>query len=110
MGAKVANRELAQLPKHKATLWGDAQLAPRWRAGLGIIYQAEQYASLSNAVTLPSYTRVDAALYFEATADLSVQLNLENLLDEDYYSAAHNDNNITVGAPLNARLGVSYRF
>ena len=98
------------MPKHKATLWGDAQLAPRWRAGLGIIYQAEQYASLSNAVTLPSYTRVDAALYFEATADLSVQLNLENLLDEDYYSAAHNDNNITVGAPLNARLGVSYRF
>ncbi|MGD2007985.1 MAG: TonB-dependent siderophore receptor [Cellvibrionales bacterium] len=110
VGAEVANRELAQLPKHKATLWGDAQLAPRWRAGLGVIYQSEQYASLSNAVTLPSYTRVDAALYFEATTDLSVQLNLENLLDEDYYSAAHNDNNITVGAPLNARLGVSYRF
>ncbi len=110
VAGNAANRELAQLPRHKVALWGDAQLTPNWRAGLGLIYQSEQYASLSNSVLLPDYTRIDAALYYEASPALSLQLNVENLLDEDYFSAAHNDNNITVGAPLNARLGVTYRF
>jgi catecholate siderophore receptor len=41
---------------------------------------------------------------------LSLQLNLENLFDEDYLPAAHNDNNISVGAPLNARIGFSYQL
>jgi len=107
---REANRDLPQLPEHKVSVWGDAQLSPRWRAGLGVIYQSDQYASLSNAVALPDYLRVDAAMYFDVSPSLSLQLNLENLFDEDYFPAAHNDNNISVGAPLNARIGFSYQL
>ena len=82
----------------------------QWRLGLGVIHQSEQYASLSEQVTLPAFTRVDAALHWDVTTDLSLQLNVENLLDRDYFSAAHNDNNISVGKPINARLTATYQF
>jgi catecholate siderophore receptor len=36
-----------------------------------------------------------------------VQLNVENLLDEEYWPDAHSNTNITTGRPLNARLTVS---
>ncbi len=105
-----ANRTLPSLPKHKATLWSAWQMNSQWRLGLGVIHQSEQYASLSEQVTLPAFTRVDAALHWDVTTDLSLQLNVENLLDRDYFSAAHNDNNISVGKPINARLTATYQF
>ena len=102
--------DLAQLPEHMVTVWNMVDLNDQWRLGGGIIYQSEQYASLNNTTELPDFTRVDAALYYQATDALAVQLNVENLLDEDYYPSAHNDNNISTGEPLNARLGFTYSF
>jgi catecholate siderophore receptor len=104
------NQDLAQLPRHKVTLWADYTLNSQWRGGFGVVHQAEQYATLSNAVTLPSFTRVDAALFWDATNELSLQLNAENLLDEDYFPDSHNDNNISVGRPFNVVVGATYRF
>jgi len=106
----AANQVLAQLPKHKVTLWGDYTIAAGLRTGLGVVHQSEQYATLSNAVTLPSFTRIDAAIFWDVTPDLTVQLNIENLLDEDYFPDSHNDNNISVGRPLNARAGIQYHL
>ncbi len=106
----LANRELAQLPEHMLTLWNQYQVAQDWKVALGVIYQSEQYASLSNAVELPDFWRVDAAVYYDYSDDLSVQLNVENLFDEDYFPSAHNDNNISTGEPLNARISMQYRF
>jgi len=107
---RSANRELAQLPDHKLTLWTEFAVAAGWRTALGVIHQTEQYASLSNAVELPSFTRVDAAVFYDISDRLQLQLNVENLLDEDYFPSAHNDNNISVGRPLNARVSARYRF
>lgn len=103
-------QELAQLPEHMYTVWNKYTLNDDWSAGLGFIYQSEQYASLSNNVELPDFARVDAAVYYNYSEDLTIQLNVENLFDEDYFPAAHNDNNITTGEPLNARISAQYRF
>ena len=103
-------QELAQLPEHMYTVWSKYTLNDDWSAGLGFIYQSEQYASLSNNVELPDFARVDAAVYYNYSEDLTIQLNVENLFDEDYFPAAHNDNNITTGEPLNARISAQYRF
>lgn len=105
-----ANRDLAQLPEHMLSVWNQFTLSPKWQLGVGVIYQSEQYATLNNSVELPDFTRVDAALYYQHSDDLQVQLNVENLLDEDYFPSAHNANNIATGAPVNARLGVTYQF
>ena len=78
--------------------------------GTRVVHQDDRFASISNAVTLPSFTRVDAALFFDLTDTLSAQINAENIFDEEYYSTAHNDNNITPGAPRMFRATLTARF
>ncbi|QPG07087.1 TonB-dependent siderophore receptor [Salinimonas marina] len=106
----IANRDLAQLPEHKFTLWNQYSLTNDWRVGLGVLYQSEQYATLNNDVELPDFWRVDAAVYYDYSENMQVQLNVENVFDEEYFPSAHNANNIGTGEPVNARLSVQYQF
>ena len=53
---------------------------------------------------------MDAAVFYALTPTTDLQLNVENLLGEDYWADAHNNNNLTPGAPRNARLTLSARF
>lgn len=108
--AGPAGRTLQQVPEHQVTAWGRYDVTDRFGVGAGVVHQSSQFASNSNAVVLPAYTRVDAALYFDVTDSLSLQLNVENLFDETYYASAHGDNNIQPGVPLNATLGARLRF
>ena len=59
---------------------------------------------------LPSYTRVDAAVFYDLSASTRIQLNVENLTDELYFPNSHSTHQATVGAPINARLSVTARF
>ncbi|HEX2794563.1 MAG TPA: TonB-dependent siderophore receptor [Croceicoccus sp.] len=104
------DRDLAQVPRHQASLWNRYDVTPALGMGLGVTHQSSQYASISNAVKLPSFTRVDAALYYTLNDRVDFQVNVENLLDESYYASAHNDNNIMPGAPINARFTARVRF
>lgn len=107
---QIANRDLAQLPEHMLTIWNQYEISDQWRVGLGLIHQSEQYASLNNTTELPDFTRVDAAVYYDYSDDVRFQLNVENVFDEEYFPAAHNDNNISTGEPLNARISMQYQF
>jgi catecholate siderophore receptor len=108
--AAPAGRILPLTPEHTASLWNRVRFTPRWSAGLGVTYQDESFAAISNAVTLPSFTRVDGALYFTPAENIELQLNVDNLLDETYWPTAHNDNNITPGAPRTFRVTLRSRF
>ena len=100
-----AGARLQQLPRHQFTAWNRFDPTENIGFGIGIIHQSEQFTSFSNNVTLPSYWRVDAALYYTVNERMSVQLNVENLFDEDYYPSAHGDNNIQPAEPFSARIG-----
>jgi catecholate siderophore receptor len=106
----VDGATLAQLPEHKISLWNRYQLTPAWGVGLGLMYQSDMYTSTDNTVTLPSFTRVDAALFYSLNDRIRAQLNVENLLDEEYMANAHNNNNISPGSPLAVRMGVTVAF
>jgi catecholate siderophore receptor len=106
----VANRTLAQVPEHMFSIWNRVEASDKLSFGLGASYQADQFASISNAVTLPEYVRIDAAVNYRLRDNLQLQLNVENLFDTDYFPAAHNDNNITTGEPLHARFSVISRL
>ncbi|MGE3692044.1 MAG: TonB-dependent receptor [Novosphingobium sp.] len=106
---------VAQVPKHQVSLWNRYDFSRRLGAGIGLIHQSSQYAALhnpgvSNATLLPSFTRVDLGLFFKATEQLQFQVNVENLFDTAYFSDAHNNNNITPGAPINARFTLRAKF
>ncbi|HSG35209.1 MAG TPA: TonB-dependent siderophore receptor [Sphingomonadaceae bacterium] len=108
--AAPAGRRLQQLPEHQVSLWGRYDFSETIGIGLGVVHQSDQFASNSNTVVLPAYTRVDAAIYFDLIENLALQVNLENLLDEDYYPSAHGNNNIQPGDPFSASLGARLKF
>lgn len=104
---------LGQVPKHQFALWNRYDFNQWVGAGLGVIHQSSQFAAIRTSATttrLPAFTRVDAALFFNASEKIQLQLNVENLLDEEYFSDAHNNNNITPGAPINARFTARVKF
>ena len=98
-----------ELPRHMMSLWATYQIASRVGLGLGLTYQDESFINNSNSALLPSYTRIDAAIYFDVTEDLSVQLNVDNVAEELYFPNAHSTHQVTVGESINARLSVNWR-
>ncbi len=105
-----AGAVLAQLPRHSTSLWNRYDFTPRIAAALGVINRTAAFTSTSNAVVLPGWTRVDAALYYRLTATLRAQINVENLFDEHYFLNAHSDTNITPGSPRGFRVALTTRF
>ena len=109
-GAILAGTRIQQLPRNSFSLWNRYDFTSAWGVGLGVIYRDEIFAAADNLVTLPSFVRFDAALFYRFNDHLRAQLNIENLLEKDYYATAHNNNNITPGSPLAVRLGITARF
>lgn len=103
---------LAQLPKHTFSLWNRYNFSsmPGWGVGLGVITRTQMFASIDNTVNLPSYTRLDAALYGKLSRNLRFQLNVENMLNAHYIISANNNNNIMPGSPIMARGTLVYEF
>lgn len=108
--AAAKGREVPLVPRHQFSLWNRYDFTSRLGAGLGVVARTKSFSSISNAVTLPGYARVDAAVFYEFTKGIEAQLNVENLFGADYFATAHNDNNIAPGAPTTARATVRFRF
>jgi len=108
--AAPAGREVALVPRHQFSLWNRYDFAERLGLGLGVIAASKSFASISNAVTLPGYARVDAAIFFKLADAVDAQVNVENLFGADYFPTAHNDNNIAPGAPTTARATLRFHF
>jgi catecholate siderophore receptor len=108
--AAPKGREVPLVPRHSFSLWNRYDFTPSIGAGLGLIARSKSYASISNAVTLPGYARVDAALFYKTPWGIETQINVENLLGAHYFPTANADNNIAPGAPRTVKATVGYRF
>ena len=101
---------LANLPRHNIAIWNRYDITSWLGAGVGVIHQTRRFAATDNLVDLPSYTRVDAAVYFNITDTMTAQVNIENLLGEKYFFNANSNNNISPGAPFTVKVGLGARF
>lgn len=108
--AAPAGRQLDKLPRHQFSAWTRYDMSEKLGLGLGLIHQSGQFATISNQVRLPGFTRVDAAVYYDISNRIALQLNVENLTETRYYPSAHTDNNITTGEPINARITARVKF
>jgi len=104
-GAKVA-----LVPHNTFSLWNKYQLMPKLGAALGLIYQDDMYAAVDNAVTLPSFVRLDAAVYFRISDSLRAQVNVLNLIGDEYSATANGNNNITPGTSRVALMSLTTSF
>jgi catecholate siderophore receptor len=107
----VAGRKIGLVPENTVSIWNKLALSEAWGLGLGVVHQSESYTSFNNTVELPAFTRADGAIYYTLEGDKArLALNVENLFDTEYYPTANGDNNISPGAPRNARLTLSMKF
>ena len=109
----LTQKEIASVPRNSASLWNRYDFNPSIGLGLGVVHQSSQFAAIRTSATttlLPAFTRVDAALFFRATDRLEFQVNVENLFNTVYFSDAHNNNNISTGAPMNGRFTIRAKF
>jgi catecholate siderophore receptor len=100
--------EVPLVPRHSFSLWTRYNVSRQFGVGLGAIARSKSYASISNNVRLPGYARFDAALFYKVTKGVEAQVNVENLFGADYFAAAHSDNNIAPGAPMNAKFALRF--
>jgi catecholate siderophore receptor len=105
---ETAPCEVPLVPRHQFSLWNRYNVNQQLGVGLGLVARSKAYASISNTVRLPSYARVDAAAYYKLTPKIQAQVNVENLFGRDYFSTAHNDNNIAPGAPRTIRATLRF--
>ncbi|OYY88948.1 MAG: TonB-dependent siderophore receptor [Sphingomonas sp. 28-66-16] len=108
--AAPAGRQVALVPRHSFAAFSRYQLTPRFAIGAGVSLLSARFASISNSVLLPAYTRVDAALYYRLSSTIEAQFNVENLFDVGYFPTSNGDNNISTGAPINARATLRFRL
>jgi catecholate siderophore receptor len=108
--AARAGAQVAQVPHNTLSLWNRYQIHPKVAAGLGVLYRSDMFATIDNTVTLPSYTRADAAAYFVLTRQVQLQVNVENLLDRRYFINADSNTNISPGSPRALRINLTTAF
>lgn len=109
-GETSTGAEPRELPEQTFSIWNNFEVNEKLGFGIGATYQDEALIRDGSTLTLPSFTRVDAAAYYDFSDDLRIQLNVENLTDEVYFPTSHSTHQATVGAPLNAKVKISGKF
>ena len=96
-------------PRKQANIFSTynlVDLMPELTLGGGINWQDKIY---ENDIVQDSYQLVSIMGRYDVNNNMKVQLNIENLLDEKYYSYI-NSGQVRYGAPVNWKLAVSYNF
>lgn len=104
-----AGRRPGLAPRNRGSVWATAPLAGGWGAGAGAVWQSDMFTSFTNQVVLPASTRVDGLVYYRFSK-WRAALNVINLFNVRSYSTAHNDNNITPGAPRALQMSLRAGF
>lgn len=99
-----------ELPENMFSIWNNFQVTDKFGLGLGLTHQGESFVNNGNTAILPSFTRIDAAAFYDVSDNLRLQVNIENLTDELYYPNSHSTHQVTVAAPINARFSITGRF
>lgn len=105
-----AGRTLPFVPDFTASMWGRYDFNERFGVGLGVSHQSDIFASISNEVVVDGFTLVDAAVFYDVTDNISLQINAENLFGEDGIGAAYNDNNLYPIADRKVRATLRFGF
>jgi iron complex outermembrane recepter protein len=105
--------QLENIPRHSASLWTTYTLQ-RGRAkglglGFGAFFVGQRAGDLENSFTLPGYTRLDAAIFYERK-QMRLGLNFKNLSNIRYFEGAGGRDQAIPGAPFTIQGTVSFTF
>ena len=100
-----------EIPKHTLSAYVTYQMNDQLSWALGLTQQGEsKIKDNTPGLVLPEYTRVDLAAYYVVAKNLTVQMNVENLMDELYFPHSHSTHQATVGESLNTRVSMRWTY
>ena len=106
-GETSVGGEPREIPDFTASLWARYQMNERLSFSLGAIRQGDaKIANNRPDFILPGYSRLDLGIEYDLSPSLSLQLQVENVLDTLYFPHAHSIHQASVGEPINARLQI----
>jgi catecholate siderophore receptor len=103
-------------PEYTATLWTTYKFTPDFNVGGGARYVGSQSVKTSTTSTasvseIDSYIVYDAMASYKYSKNLSYQLNIYNLTDEEYVSNMNNSGRrYTPGASRSGLITLAYKF
>jgi catecholate siderophore receptor len=102
-------RDVTNTPEHSFSLWTVYELTDQFEAGLGGQFVDSRCASTTNNRVAPSYWTLDAMASYEISKNWSVQMNLYNLLDQEYIDGV-GGGHFVPGTGRSFVLSTNYRF
>lgn len=103
---------LANVPKNSATLWTTYQILPQLQIGAGAVAMDKVYGNktATSQKYVPGYVRYDAMARYNVNRNVDVQLNINNLSDERYFTKAYASHYATEAEGCNAVLSVNFKY
>ncbi|WP_205741875.1 TonB-dependent receptor [Halomonas marinisediminis] len=116
-GRDPVGHSLGNTPDHSFNLWTTYDVTPDLQLGYGARYVGERQVASDVAATVDSYWLHNAMLAYRVTDNLSAQLNVNNLLDEEYVErvrprpgTASRSSAVEIGDGRAGILTLDYRF
>ncbi len=99
-------------PRHMLRVWSSYQLPGAWKAlsvGGGVNVQSHT-VNFDRAYAMPGFAVWSARVAYQATPELTLAMNVNNLLDKRYYIPGYNqtNGNSFFGDPRNVMLTLKY--
>ena len=100
-----------EIPEHTLSAFVAWEVNKKLSIGLGLTQQGEsKIKDNTPGLVLPEYTRVDLSAYYQVAPNLSVQMNVENLMDELYFPHSHSTHQASVGESVNSRVSLRWTY
>jgi iron complex outermembrane receptor protein len=117
-GEAIVGNRFANVPRFQASAfvnWNAADVGlDRLDIGLGVSHQGERQANSGNEYQLPAYTRVDLGISYAVVDGLDARLQLNNIFDVTYFTAAQDSifgsDQVGVGDRRLVQFSVTKRF
>ena len=104
---------LENVPENQGSLWGTYDATRSIRVGLGVAFVGERQGDPTNTVRFDSYQRMDAMVAYlrgVGRGRLTLQLNVNNLFDAEYFTSSGDRVSNTPGRPRNVLVSAGVGF
>ncbi|WP_180002382.1 MULTISPECIES: TonB-dependent receptor [unclassified Acinetobacter] len=102
--------QVQNVAKNSATLWTTYDLTPALTIGAGAVAMDKVYGNADNTKYVPGYVRYDAMARYNVNQNVDLQLNVNNLSDERYFTKAYASHYATEAEGRNAVLSLNFKY
>jgi len=102
--------QVQNVAKNSATLWTTYAITPTLTLGAGAVAMDKVYGNATNTKYVPGYVRYDAMARYNVNKNVDLQLNVNNLSDERYFTKAYSSHYATEAEGRSAVLSLNFKY